>query len=49
MGWFRKRQDAADIEAEGKAIFDLCVEAFKRTWIGLNSKDGNSRGIGCPD
>ncbi len=38
MDWFRKRQDGADIEAEGKAIFDLCVEAFKRTWIGLNPK-----------
>ena len=38
MGWFGKKPDAADIEAEAKAIFDLCVEAFKRTWIGLNPK-----------
>ena len=36
MGWFRKKSSAGDIEAQCKAIFDVCVEAFRRTWTGLN-------------
>jgi hypothetical protein len=36
MAWFRKKPTAADIEAQGNAIFEVCVEAFKRTWTDLN-------------
>jgi hypothetical protein len=38
MGWFRKTPTADDIAAQGKAILEVCVEAFKRTWIELNPK-----------
>jgi hypothetical protein len=38
MGWFSRKPQAPDIEAEVKAISDLCVEAFKLMWSGLNSK-----------
>jgi hypothetical protein len=38
MGWFSKKPQAPDIDAEVKAISDLCVAAFKRTWTDLNSK-----------
>jgi hypothetical protein len=34
MGWFSKKP-AAEVEKEAKAIFDLCVEAFRRTWVDL--------------
>jgi hypothetical protein len=34
--WFRKKPTADDIAAQGKAIFEVCVEAFKRAWTDLN-------------
>jgi hypothetical protein len=36
MSWFRKTPTADDIVAQGTAIMEVCIEAFKRTWIDLN-------------
>lgn len=36
MPWFRKKPTTADVEKQGKAIFEVCLEAFKRTWMDLN-------------
>jgi hypothetical protein len=36
FGWFRKKPTADDIAAEGKAIFDVCVKVFRKTWTDLN-------------
>jgi hypothetical protein len=45
MRWFKKKKTAADIEAEAKAIFDLCVEAFRRTWSDLEHHSGTPEAV----
>jgi hypothetical protein len=34
MAWFKWKKPEPDTE-EIKAVFDLCVEVFKRTWRGM--------------
>ena len=38
FGWFRKKSDPPDVEAQIKAVYDVCVGAFTKTWLDLNPR-----------
>jgi hypothetical protein len=38
FGWFRKKSDPPVVEAQIKAVYDVCVGAFTKAWLDLNPR-----------